>query len=102
VLSYKAGKYAGKDDQLRIPAGGRALASYRGDEVYTFYREGGMSWAAPYIAGLAALAFQTDPEITPSLIIRCLVETATETEAGPVVNPIGFIEKIKETKNKEM
>jgi subtilisin family serine protease len=93
--SYKPGKYIGNDDQLRIPAGGRTLASHRGNDVYTYDREGGMSWAAPYIAGLAALAFQTAPEITASAIIRYLIDTAAKTEAGPVINPIGFIEEVE-------
>ena len=53
-----------------------------------------MSWGAPYIAGLAALAFQANPNIQPKEIIQILIATVVKTDAGPVVNPIGFIEKI--------
>jgi serine protease AprX len=92
--SYQPGKYTGDDDQIRIPAAGRTMASHRGNKVYTYDREGGMSWGAPYIAGLAALAFQINPKIAPSDIIRLLTETAARTEAGPIINPAGFIEEI--------
>jgi hypothetical protein len=54
-----------------------------------------MSWGAPYIAGLAALAFQVDPDLHPKKIIDLLIATAVKTDAGPVVNPSAFIEKIR-------
>jgi serine protease AprX len=56
---------------------------------------GGMSWGVPYIAGLAALAYQVDPDIKPEKIIQLLIETTVKTKAGPIVNPKGFIEKIQ-------
>jgi len=93
--NYRPGKYTWPDDILRIPAGNRTLASFRGNDVYMFDRDGGMSWAAPYIAGLAALAFQAAPEIAPQRIIQLLIETAAKTDAGPVVNPEGFIKAVK-------
>ena len=84
-------------DVLRVPVGNGTTASHEGVDVYTYYREGGMSWAAPYIAGLAALAFQVNPDVQPETILEQLVKTATHTKAGPVVNPPGFIEAIKNT-----
>ena len=98
AASYTVGKYSSENNVIRIPAGNRTLASFRGNAVYTFDREGGMSWAAPYIAGLAALAFQVNPEITPNKIKELLIETVTRTSAGPIVNPTGFIERIKNDK----
>jgi serine protease AprX len=68
-----------------------------GNDVYAFYREDGMSWAAPYIAGLAALALQLNPVLSPDHIKKAMLETAVGTSAGPVVNPAAFIEKIKGT-----
>ena len=93
--NYIPGKYIGKKDALRIPTGNKTIASHHGNDVYTFEREGGMSWAAPYIAGLAALAFQVNPDLTPKIIVEKLKLTATTTQAGPVVNPQKFIESIK-------
>jgi hypothetical protein len=57
-----------------------------------------MSWAAPYLAGLAALAYQVKPEIDPKTIIDLWLKTATQTDAGPIVNPVGFIEAVRKMK----
>ncbi len=85
---------------LLVPAGNRATASHCGPEVYTYWTEGGMSWAAPYLAGLAALAYQVDPEIKPDEIVKLWIETAVKTDAGSVVNPVGFIEAVQKGKLK--
>jgi len=98
VQSYKPGKYVSEDDLIRIPGANKTLASHRGDDVYMYVRKGGMSWGAPYIAGLAALAYQADPEINPKNIIKYLIQTATRTESGPIVNPTEFIKIVKNKK----
>jgi subtilisin family serine protease len=54
-----------------------------------------MSWGAPYIAGLAALAYQVNPDIKPKEIIQLLIQTTFKTESGSIVNPTGFIEKVR-------
>lgn len=95
VQGYKPGLYITKTDVLRVPGANKTVASHRGNEVYTFDRTGGMSWGAPYIAGLAALAYQVNPAINPDMIIQTMIETATQTDAGPIVNPKAFIEKLK-------
>ncbi len=97
--NYIPGKYAGEHDLLRIPTGNKTIASHRGINVYTFDRQGGMSWAAPYLAGLAALAFQVNPGIKPAKIKELLVKTATKTKAGPIINPKAFIESVKTLQN---
>ncbi len=93
--SYRPGRYAGPGDMLLMPAANKTMASYQGANVYTYERDGGMSWAVPYIAGLAALAFQVNPDLQPQTVVEQLVKTATRTEAGPIVNPRGFIESVK-------
>ena len=93
--NYTAGKYIGKNDVLRIPTGNKTVASHRGNAIYSYEREGGMSWAAPYIAGLAVLAFQVNPDLKPKTIMESIIKTATLTKAGSVVNPQKFIENIK-------
>jgi serine protease AprX len=98
--SYRCGKYGGADDSILVPAGNRTIASHNGPEVYKFEREGGMSWAAPYLAGLAALAYQVNPEIKPDQIVKLWLETATKTDAGPVVNPVGFVEAVQKIHTK--
>jgi subtilisin family serine protease len=95
--SYKGG---GPDDVLLIPTRNKTIASYRGINTYRYSRGLAESWAPPYIAGLAALAFQVNPDLQPQTIVEQLVKTATHTEAGPVVNPRGFIESVKRLNKK--
>jgi subtilisin family serine protease len=97
--NYIPGKYVSEHDLLRIPTGNKTIASHRGINVYTFERQGGMSWAAPYLAGLAALAFQVNPGIKPAKIKELLVKTATKTKAGPIINPKAFIKSVKILQN---
>ncbi|MCP4546274.1 MAG: S8 family serine peptidase [bacterium] len=90
--SYRASNYASPQDNLRAPTCNRTLASHRGVDVYTFERDGGRSWAAPYLAGCAALAWQVNPDLAPGQIRRLLIDTATPADAGPVVNPRELVE----------
>ncbi len=95
--SYRRGRYGRKEKVLHIPAGNRTIASHRGPDVYTYTRTGGMSWAAPYLAGLAALAYQVNPEIDPKTIIDLWLKTATQNDTVPmIVNPVDFIEAVRE------
>jgi len=99
--SYKLGRLGDSIDLLLIPTGNKTIATHQGINVYKYERGGGMSWAAPYIAGLAALAFQVNPDVQPQTIVEQLVKTATHTKAGPVVNPRGFIESIRPAAKKQ-
>jgi hypothetical protein len=88
----------GPGGKVNIPTGNKTIATHQGTNVYKYERAGGFSWAAPYIAGLAALAFQVNPDLQPQAIAEQLAKTATHTKAGPVVNPRGFIESVKRLK----
>ena len=59
-----------------------------------------MSWATPYLAGLAVLAYQVNPDIKPDTIIELWRRTAVQTDVGSVVNPVGFIEAVRKTQLK--
>jgi serine protease AprX len=89
----------GRQYSFMVPVGNKTTASHFGPQVYTYWagRCGG-SWAAPYIVGLATLAFQVNPEIKPETIAEQLAKTSTHTKAGPIVNPRGFIESVKRLK----
>ena len=50
------------------------------------------------VGGLAALAFQVNPDVAPARIIELWKQTATKTDVGPIVNPVGFIEAVKKFK----
>ena len=93
--SYKRGRYARGNNCLLVPAGGITTACYKGPNEYIYWADGGMSWVAPYIGGLAALAFQVNPDLTPQEIRELLIQTATQTQEGPIINPLGFIDAAK-------
>ncbi len=93
--NYDRGYYSSEGDVIRVPGANKTVASYRGNDAYTFDRMGGMSWGAPYLAGLAALAYQVNPDIQPKEIIQLLISTVVKTDAGPIVNPGDFIEKVR-------
>ncbi|MBI5883324.1 MAG: hypothetical protein HZB91_09505 [Elusimicrobia bacterium] len=90
-----ASKAPPNPDRLYVPGGNRTVASHRGPEVYQSDRDAGLSWSAPYLAGLAALAFQACPGITPEKIALLLKETATPMPFGRVVAPRALIERCR-------
>lgn len=67
ITSYGKGEYWKKgeyyNNALLIPMDSRCTASPTGINDYVYYREGGMSWTVPYLAGLYALACQVNPDI---------------------------------------
>jgi subtilisin family serine protease len=93
--SYRSGRYGVGTGFFLVPAGNRTTASHEGSEVYIYWTEAGMSWATPYIAGLAALAYQVDPEIEPKKIVELWTQTAVYTDEGLIVNPTVFIECVQ-------
>jgi len=81
----------------------RCTASPTGVEDYVFYKEGGMSWAVPYVAGLYALAYQVNPDITPDIFWEeafntsdtVSIDNSTKNTFGKIVNPARLIEKLR-------
>jgi len=94
--NYSKGRYGSPSAVLLIPAGHRTIASERSPRTYKYDPLGGMSWSAPYLAGLAALAFQVDPGLDPDDLISLLTATATAVDIGRIVNPREFIAAVRE------
>lgn len=92
-----------RETVMLIPMDSRCTASPTGVNDYVFYREGGMSWSVPYVAGLYALACQVKPDITPEIFWEAaeatgvsLYEDNSETEIiGKVINPVALIESLR-------
>jgi hypothetical protein len=89
---------------LMVPMGNRTAASQGGADRYTYYRDGGISWAIPYIAGMYALVVQVDPSITPDEFWELAMETGEMIELehegemfllGPILNPSALIEALQ-------
>ncbi len=82
--------------EVILPGDYRTTASNASDDAYVWWGDGGYSWAIPYAAGLAALAWQVRPDRTIHEIEAALLSTATDAAAGAkVVQPAAFIERIQ-------
>ena len=95
--SYLSGKWDKEKHSLWVPEGNRTHAGYTGEGDYVFDVAGGRSWAPPYLAGVAALGYQLNPELTPAQVAGLLVKSATQTQYGPIINPGAFIELVRGT-----
>lgn len=92
------------EDYLMFPIGSRTFAGSSKADSYALSRNGGLSWAVPWCAGLYALCCQIKPEITPQEFIEAAYSTALTQNLehdgktysfGKMINPEGIIEKIK-------
>jgi len=90
-----------------VPIDSRTTASPYGSDEYVFYREGGFSWAVPYIAGVYALAVQVDDKITPRRFWRLAVKTGRiikiehegeKRSFGPILDPAKLITALQKTR----
>lgn len=81
---------------LVLPMDSRCTASPTGPNDYAFYPSGGMSWGAPYLAGLYALACQVKPSVTPDEFWETAWDTATLATFGRIVNPVKLMEVLEQ------
>lgn len=75
---------------LLIPMDARTTASPTGKNDYAFYGVGGISWTAPYLAGVYALACQTDQQITPERFWSTALQTGKTTQIESNGKPFSF------------
>jgi hypothetical protein len=75
-----SGRLSAPMDSLLVPMDSRTTAGPGGKDEYVFYREGGWSWAIPYIAGTYALAAQVKPTITPKEFWQLALQTGKTIE----------------------
>jgi len=90
-----------------IPIDYRCIASGNGKTDYIFTSEGGISWGIPYLAGVYALACQTNPEITQDEFIDYVIATGDDLtythedndySIGKIINPVQLITELKGSK----
>lgn len=81
---------------LYVPIDNRTTADYKGENDYTFWAQGGLSWGSPYLAGVIALGFQINPNLEQEEIYQYLRETGTPFNGGCIINPKAFIQKVNE------
>jgi hypothetical protein len=90
---------------LLIPMDARTTASPTGKTDYAFYSVGGMSWTAPYLAGIYALACQVDHKITPDIFWSTALKTGRTIQIehegksysfGVILDPQALIRALEE------
>ena len=96
-----SGEFRGRDGSLLlVPMDRRTTASPAGEGEYACFAGGGMSWTAPYVAGLYALACQVKPEVTYGEFLEAAQSTARPVSAwkdgmeypyGRVVDPAALL-----------
>lgn len=87
--------------QIIVPGDYRTTALNMRDNAYIYWGEGGYSWAIPYIAGLAALAWQLNPDLSFAEIKALLRKSAVKSRVEQrVVRPIKFIDLIRTSQQK--
>jgi hypothetical protein len=86
-----------------VPMDSRTTASPTGPQDYVFYRSGGASWTAPYLAGLYALACQVKPEVTAEEFLAAALQTGDRLELpalkeqgipARIANPLRLIDTL--------
>jgi len=79
---------------LYVPKDGRTVADPAGPSDYAFWAAGGLSWTAPYVAGVIALGFQVNPELKAEEVFPLLKATGTPFRDGVIINPPAFVERV--------
>ena len=69
-----------------------------GDYFFRYGGQGGESWGVPYAAGVLALGWQINSQLSPEEIKKILIDSAYENQYGEhIIYPSAFIEMVKNT-----
>ncbi len=86
-------------EKIILPADYRTTAQNYEKTAYAYWGDGGFSYAIPYFAGLAVLAWSLDENLSIEEIYHLIKETRAKTSKGCyVVNPLDFIKALKKTR----
>lgn len=84
---------------LLIPSGGRTVAGFYTNDDYIYCGAGGgMSWAAPFMTGVYALAKQVSPNLTPHHFFEIAQQTAVsnnQTGDNKIIQPQKIIQQLQ-------
>ena len=89
---YKGGAVFHESGTFFTPIDNRTIASEKAKDAYTFWTRGGLSWGAPYYAGVVALGIQVNPDLRPDQIDKLLYNSGWDFQKGRLINPVGFVE----------
>lgn len=90
-------------ERLLAPTAPRATAEQydKGNFSYQYCGTGGLSWAIPYCAGVFAMGWQVNPELSPEQMRELLFKSAyTKSNGAKIINPGKFIRFVRMTKKR--
>ena len=91
-------KYQLKGDYIHVPAARRTTAEEydQGKFSYQYDGQGGYSWSMPYLAGVLAMGWQVNPDLTGEELLDMALASAYIADGNAkVINPQAFIEMVK-------
>jgi subtilisin family serine protease len=97
---YQRGPVFHEPGAFFTPIDHRTTASESAKDAYTFYPVGGLSWGAPYYAGVVALGMQVNPDLRVDHIDKLLYDSGWDFQRGRLINPIGFVEAARMASSK--
>lgn len=85
--------------RILAPASPRTVAQHydlQGRNSYIYFGRGGLSWAIPYCAGVLAMGWQVNPDLSGERMLELLMESAhTQPSGAKIINPTAFIELVE-------
>jgi beta-lactamase regulating signal transducer with metallopeptidase domain len=91
LCSFYVGEVYRQSGTFFTPIDHRTTASHRARDAYTFWTRSGLSWGAPYYAGVVALGIQVNPNLHPDQIDKLLYDSGWDFQKGKLINPVGFV-----------
>lgn len=88
------------DGYISVPCDYRTTVEQynTGDFYFRYAGAGGLSWGIPYAAGVLALGWQINPQLTAEEMKQLLIQSAYENEYGErIIYPAAFIELVEAT-----
>jgi serine protease AprX len=98
LLGFPNWKYKVNSTHICVPTSLRTVAEEYNQGVYsyTYWGQGGLSWAEPYLVGILALGWQLRPDISGQEMIKLLYSTSYSKEKGmKIIQPKLFVESVK-------
>jgi len=83
--------------RINIPTS-RTTAIEQDGFSYQFTGDGGLSWSVPYLAGVLAMGWQINPDLTGDQLLDMIFASAYKTD-GPadIIDPRAFIDMVRDT-----
>lgn len=83
-------------NRVFVPTAGITTAANLYGANYTYWGQGGLSWAMPYVLGIYAMAKEIDPSLTKDELYQYLLDTSYKMNAISVIHPVAYIAKVLE------